>query len=136
MPDLEMLLRDVRPVPDPAWAARLDARVAARFPGPPPRWKRPFIAVRDHFLALGAIATVATAAVAFVLVVSSIETGGDDEPAGGSAEPAMQAPESDSGGGGASIVRRRRGPERVLSAAPRRPRPRPRSRPKAASAPC
>ena len=32
MPDLEMLLRDVRPAPDPAWTAKLDARVAARFP--------------------------------------------------------------------------------------------------------
>ena len=28
MPDLEMLLREVRPVPDPAWATKLDARVA------------------------------------------------------------------------------------------------------------
>jgi len=27
MPDLEMLLREVRPVPDPAWTAKLDARV-------------------------------------------------------------------------------------------------------------
>ena len=34
MPDLETLLRDVRPAPDPAWAAKLDARVAARFPEP------------------------------------------------------------------------------------------------------
>ena len=37
MPDLEMLLRDVRPAPDPDWTARLDAQVAARFPRPVPR---------------------------------------------------------------------------------------------------
>jgi hypothetical protein len=104
MPDLEMLLRDVRPVPDPAWAARLDARVAARFPGPPPRWKRPLIALRDHIFALGAVTTVAAAAIGFVFVIASIDTGGDDEAASGgsSAAPAMQAPEKDSGGGGAS----------------------------------
>ena len=50
MPDLETLLRDVKPAPDPAWTLKLDTRVAHRFPGPPPRWKRPFIAVRDHLL--------------------------------------------------------------------------------------
>ena len=33
MPDLETLLRDVKPAPDPAWATKLDARVAAGFPG-------------------------------------------------------------------------------------------------------
>ena len=54
MPDLEMLLRDVRPAPDPAWAARLDARVAAGFPGPPPRWKKTLRALREHFAALSA----------------------------------------------------------------------------------
>jgi hypothetical protein len=104
MPDLEMLLRDVRPVPDPAWAARLDARVAARFPGPPPRWKRPLIALRDHMLAIGAVATVAAAAMALIVVIASIEPGGDDEePAsGGAAAPMTAAPEMDSGGGGAS----------------------------------
>ena len=61
MPDLEMLLRDVRPAPDPAWATRLDARVAARFPKPPPAWKKPLIAVREHFFAFGAVAAVGCA---------------------------------------------------------------------------
>ena len=27
MPDLETLLRDVKPAPDPTWAAKLDSRV-------------------------------------------------------------------------------------------------------------
>ena len=63
MPDLEMLLREVRPAPDPAWAARLDARVAARFPGPAAALEGAAAStLRDHFLAIGAVATVATAA--------------------------------------------------------------------------
>ncbi len=37
MPDLETLLRDVKPAPDPAWALKLDTRVAHRFPTPPSR---------------------------------------------------------------------------------------------------
>ena len=60
MPDLEMLLRDVRPAPDPAWTAKLDARVAARFPGPPPRWKAPLSPLRDHLLAFVAAAATAS----------------------------------------------------------------------------
>jgi Domain of unknown function (DUF4349) len=100
MPDLEMLLRDLRPAPDPAWAARLDARVAARFPGPPPRWKRPLIALRDHLLAIGAVATAAVAAVAFVMVIASLPQAGDDEEAAsGGSTPVMSAPEANSGGG-------------------------------------
>ncbi len=66
MPDLETLLRDVKPAPDPSWTLKLDTRVANRFPGPPPRWKRPFIAVRDHLLAI--FATLAVASVMGVIV--------------------------------------------------------------------
>ena len=40
MPDLETLLRDVKPAPDPQWAGKLDARVAAGFPSPPSRLTR------------------------------------------------------------------------------------------------
>src|SRR5690349_19034466 len=80
MPELEMLLRELRPAPDPAWAARLDTRVAQRFPRPPAWWKRPFIAFREHLFALGAVGTVATALI--VLVIAGINaSGGADEDA-------------------------------------------------------
>ena len=74
MPDLEMLLRDVRPAPDPAWAAKLDARVAARFPKPTPAWKKPLIAFREHFIAFGAVATVGCAILALVIAGRRIPT--------------------------------------------------------------
>src|SRR4051812_16864489 len=86
MPDLEMLLREVRPVPDPAWATRLDTRVAHRFPGPPPRWKAPLLVLRDHLLALGTVATVAS--LLLVIVIAGVSSnGGDDAESGGSAVP-------------------------------------------------
>ena len=53
MPDLETLLRDVKPAPDQQWATKLDARVAAGFPTPPSRYRRARIAFRDHFFAFG-----------------------------------------------------------------------------------
>ena len=87
MPDLEMLLRDVRPVPEPAWAAKLDARVAARFPKPTPAWKKPLIAFREHFFAFGAIATVGCALLALVVVGIRQSDGGDDSTSSGSAMP-------------------------------------------------
>src|SRR3954467_11617749 len=78
MPDLEMLLRDLRPAPDPAWAARLDTRVAQRFPRPPAWWKRPFIAFRENLFAFGAVGTVATALIVRVLAASNSSGGGDN----------------------------------------------------------
>src|SRR4051794_41859670 len=83
MPDLEMLLRDVRPAPEPAWAERLDARVASRFPGPPPRWKAPLITLRDHMLAMGAVATVASLLIVLVIAAPSFN-GGDSDDSGAS----------------------------------------------------
>src|SRR3954452_6579189 len=96
MPDLEMLLRDVRPAPDPAWAARLDARVAARFPGPPPRWKAPLITLRDHVLAFGVAGAVASMLAALVLV--GVHSNGSDDAASSSsgAMKAAAAPHDDS----------------------------------------
>jgi len=88
MPELETLLRDVRPAPDPAWAARLDARAAAGAPGPPPRWKAPLIAFREHFFAIGALATVASLVAVIVIVGSSVELGSDDEGGGGASSTA------------------------------------------------
>ena len=106
MPDLETLLRDVKPAPDPAWTLKLDTRVANRFPGPPPRWKRPFIAVRDHLLAI--FAALAVASVMGVIVIAGLSGagGGDDEAttAGGSATSSEAIPEMsrDSSSGGSS----------------------------------
>src|SRR4051812_30086375 len=94
MPDLEMLLRDVRPVPDGAWAARLDARVSARFPGPVPRWKAALTTVRVHFLAIGAVGAVAALCVAVVLAGVSSH---------GSSDSASNRPASlDASGGGSA----------------------------------
>ena len=69
MPDLEMLLRDVRPAPDPAWAAKLDARVAARFPGPPPRWKQPLHRAARPLRSRSALAAATVAALLLIVVV-------------------------------------------------------------------
>jgi hypothetical protein len=103
MPDLEMLLREARPAPDPAWAARLDARVAARFPGPPPRWKTMLESIRVHFMALSAVGAVGALIVALVIAAPSFN-GGDDSDSGNTA--AMKAPaptpetaQEESGGG-------------------------------------
>src|SRR4051794_34106078 len=109
MPDLEMLLRDLRPAPDPAWAARLDTRVAQRFPRPPAWWKRPFIAFRENLFAFGAVGTIATALI--VLVVAGINANGgganDDKAASpasleAAATPAATTEDSAGGSGGAS----------------------------------
>src|SRR6478609_6567193 len=77
MPELEMLLRDLRPAPAPAWAARLDTRVAQRFPRPPAWWKRPFITFRENLFAFGAVGTVATGLIVLVLAASH-SSGGDN----------------------------------------------------------
>ena len=105
MPDLETLLRDTKPAPDPAWALKLDTRVAHRVPGPPPRWKRPLIAVRDHLLAI--FASLAIASVMGVIVIAGLSGagGGDDEATPGGSSSAVEAlPElsRDSSSGGSS----------------------------------
>jgi hypothetical protein len=101
MPDLEMLLRDVRPAPDPAWTTKLDARVAARFPKPTPAWKKPLIAFREHFFAFGAVATVGCAVLALVVVGIRYSGGSDESGSSGSAMP-MSEQATDSGSGGSS----------------------------------
>src|SRR3954451_8447548 len=107
MPDLEMLLRDIRPAPEPAFAARLDARVAGGFPGPPPRWEAPFLAVRAHFLALGTAAAIA--GVIAVLVVAGARHDGseDDAASGGGAGTSLssEAPATPTGGSSKSFGR-------------------------------
>jgi hypothetical protein len=107
MPDLEMLLREVRPAPAPAFTARLDARVAARFPGPPPRWKAMLAGLRAHFMAFGAVGALGAAIVALVIAAPSFNTGSDDSAnystGGGAAAPAATpAAGSDSSSSGSS----------------------------------
>src|SRR3954464_491861 len=93
MPDLEMLLRDVRPVPNPDWAARLDKRAAAGFPGPVPGWKKKLQALRAHFAALSlATATVGALFLVVIVIAKNVDTGGSDDSASGGV--AMQAPAS------------------------------------------
>jgi hypothetical protein len=59
LPDLEALVRATRPVPDPAWAARLDSRVAYGFPDAPPPWYLwPFALARQNLVPMGALASV------------------------------------------------------------------------------
>jgi hypothetical protein len=96
MPDLETLLRDVRPAPDPDWAVKLDARVAARFPAPVPRWKAKLHALRDHMAALTLTTATAAALVSIVVVGVNMDNSGDDE---GSVAMTAEAPTSDSSGG-------------------------------------
>ena len=106
MPDLEMLLRDVRPVPNPDWAARLDKRAAAGFPVPPSRPKKALRSFRDH-LAAWSLAT-ATAATLLVIVVVGIKlqqsAGSSDDAAGGASgsAPAAMSESSKRAGGGSS----------------------------------
>ncbi|MBE2317235.1 DUF4349 domain-containing protein [Solirubrobacter sp. CPCC 204708] len=93
MPDLETLLRDVKPEPDPAWTLKLDTRVANRFPQPPSRFKRRMITIGEHMVAI--VASLAVAGVMAVVVIAGLSGGGGDEeePAsGGSGEVAAMAP--------------------------------------------
>src|SRR3954451_11474802 len=97
MPDLEMLLRDLRPAPEPDWAARLDKRVAARFPGPPPRWQ----ALRQNFFAFGVAGALASMVI--VVVVLGVRSHSDPENLSSPARmKAAPAPHSDSASGAAA----------------------------------
>jgi hypothetical protein len=112
MPDLETLLRDVRPTPRPEFTTKLDSRVAARFPGPVPAWKRKLRTLRDHMAAL-TLATATAGALMLILVVAvkTVSVGGDDEAnsAAGDSAPAMSLPETakdSSGSGGSSTAKK------------------------------
>jgi hypothetical protein len=120
MPDLETLLRDVRPAPRPEFTARLDGRVAARFPGPAPRWKTKLRTLREHAAAL-TLATATAGALMLILVigVKMAGSGGDSEVAssgGSSAAAPMATPEASrdsSGSSGSSTT-----PERATGSQP------------------
>ena len=125
MPDLETLLRDVKPEPSHQWATKLDAKVAAGFPTPPSRFKRARRTIAEHFFAFGAVGAVASVLILFVVVIgSSVEMGGDDgETAGGSSgasssvavpemqsapQPSPNAAEDSAGATGGSLESQRR----------------------------
>ncbi|MDA0163192.1 DUF4349 domain-containing protein [Solirubrobacter ginsenosidimutans] len=122
MPDLEMLLRDVRPVPDPVWAEKLDAKVAARFPGPVPPWKKKLQALRDHFAAFAlASATAATLLLIVVVIAKNIDTSGSDD-SGASATSMKAPPSADSASSGSSAASPKKSATDERSAAATLPR--------------
>ncbi len=90
--DLEALVRATRPVPDPEWTARLDGRVARRFPDAAPAWYvAPFALLRANLAPVGALAGVALVVVALIAVahpssggVSGSSSGGGSMSASGS----------------------------------------------------
>src|SRR5689334_5242359 len=93
--DLEALVRAARPEPAPAWAGKLDRRVAERFPSPP-RWWR-WESVKPNLQAVAALGAVIAVIVAIV-GAGSANLGGDDagnSASSGSAKvPAMARPEA------------------------------------------
>lgn len=101
MPDLETLLRETKPAPDPAWTLRMDSQVAHRFPTPPSRARRTLTTIRDHLLAI--FASLAVAGVIGIVVVAGFSgmSGGGDEAATSSGSYTADSAES-SGSGGAS----------------------------------
>ncbi|WP_028062853.1 DUF4349 domain-containing protein [Solirubrobacter soli] len=101
MPDLEMLLRDVRPVPNPAWAASLDKRAAAGFPSPPSFPKRVLRGIRNHFAALSLATATVGALFVTVLVISNLDTGSNDDSGATRAAVPAAAPESSKSASGA-----------------------------------
>jgi hypothetical protein len=107
MPDLEMLLRDVRPVPNADWAARLDKRAAAGFPGPDPRRKKALRSFRNHFAAWSLAAATAATLLVIVLVGVRVQHGSSDDSMSSSASAPAAIPEAaskSSGGSGSSAA--------------------------------
>jgi hypothetical protein len=129
--ELGELLREEPPRPDPAWARRLDSRVAAGFPRPPRR--SPWAILKAHRRAL--VPVVSFACVALLVVgIASMDLSTDDSGSssgGGGGGGSVSLPEtsgSDEAAGGSSSagVREARKQEDSASstAAPRvRPAP-------------
>jgi hypothetical protein len=118
MPDLEMLLRDVRPAPDPVWAENLDAKVAARFPKAAKRrfWRVSFLSVRQQIFAMGGVGLVA--GLAALLVITNLgtytSTSSMDLPTATS-----EAPESaGDSAGGSSTAKKSKGADTASSLVP------------------
>jgi hypothetical protein len=129
--ELALLLRDERPEPAPAWAARLDRRVEARFPAAPRKrrdwtWFRnvaPAIALLLIILPIGLIAALGSSGTDDGGGDAGISSSGGAEAGGGS----MAAPEASTDRSGGSALRadgrRQRAVERsaeLTLSAPRR----------------
>lgn len=101
MPDLETLLREVKPAPDPAWTLKLDTRVAHRFPKPPSRAQRILHALRAHWMdSTAALVVMSTVALVVVVVGTNYSQTSSENFA--SAPQAMS--ESDSSGGSSAAA--------------------------------
>jgi Domain of unknown function (DUF4349) len=92
---LALLLRDERPEPDPAWAARLDRRVEADFPSRPRR-RRNWQWVRRAVPAIAVLLLLSP-----VALIAALPKGGDDSDGGGGEAATGVSRSSDSGGAGA-----------------------------------
>jgi hypothetical protein len=97
--DLEALVRAARPEPAPAWAGKLDRRVAERFPSPPRWWE--WQTIRPNLQALGAVASVIVV-FAVIIGVASQSGGGDDSASSGSGGAAIPMSKSEKSAGGES----------------------------------
>jgi hypothetical protein len=75
--ELALLLRDDRPEPAPAWAARLDRRVEARFPARP-RKRRDWQWVRHAAPVLAVLALLSP-----IALIASLQSGDQDDGGGG-----------------------------------------------------
>lgn len=87
--DFEALVRAARPEPAPAWAGKLDRRVAERFPSPPRWWQ--WQTIRPNVQALAAVASVIVV-FAVIIGVASQSNGGSDNNSGSSAGGSAAAP--------------------------------------------
>jgi hypothetical protein len=88
--DLETLVRATRPVPDPEWAARLDARVARRFPDATPPWHLWLAGLlRANLVPVGALAGLA--AVVTVIAVAHPQLGSSENASSGSGSVASDS---------------------------------------------
>jgi Domain of unknown function (DUF4349) len=92
LPDLEALVRATRPVPDPAWAARLDGRAAAGFARAP--W---YGRLRFDYVPALAVASALT-----VLVVVAVALSGGSDNASNGSRAGGAAPMSDGAGSGSA----------------------------------
>src|SRR3954470_6479140 len=106
--DLEALVRAARPEPAPAWAGKMDRRVAERFPSPPRWWQ--WETVRPHLQAISAVGAVVVVFALIIGVASQSGGGSDDSASSGGGEvstsaksPNAAVPKSESESGAAGV---------------------------------
>src|SRR5215210_6323766 len=97
--ELGELLREDPPRPDPAWAARLDARAAAGFPRPARR--SPWAVLKTHRRALVPVVSFACVAL-LVAGLASVNLSSDDMAGSGSGGSGAASGGSESAGGSTS----------------------------------